>query len=40
MDAPIHQKMKILCIYSPSRCCKPVWVSFFYWTQRKIFWRM
>jgi len=25
--------------YSPSSCCKPVWVSFFCWTQRKIFWR-
>jgi len=26
-------------IYSPSSCCKPVWVSFFCWTQRKVFWR-
>jgi len=25
-------------IYSHSSCCKPVWVSFFCWTQRKIFW--
>jgi len=24
---------------SPSSCCKPVWVSFFYWTQSNIFWR-
>jgi len=26
-------------IYSPLSCCKPVGVSFFCWTQRKIFWR-
>jgi len=26
-------------IYSLSSCFKPVWVSFFCWTQRKIFWR-
>ncbi len=27
-------------IYSPSISSKPVWMSLFYWTQRKICWRM
>ena len=27
-------------IYSPSSCFKPVCISFFCWTQKKIFWRM
>ncbi len=27
-------------IYSPSSCSKPVWISLFCWTQKKIFWRM
>jgi len=27
-------------IYSPSTGFKPVWISIFCWTQRKIFWRM
>ncbi len=27
-------------IYSPSSRSKPVWMSLFCWTQRKIFWRM
>jgi len=27
-------------MYSPSCCSKFVWVSFFCWTQNKIFWRM
>ncbi len=27
-------------IYSPSSCSIPVWVSFFCWTQNKIFWKM
>ncbi len=27
-------------ISSPSCCSKPVWVSFFSWAQKKIFWRM
>ncbi len=27
-------------IYSPSSSSKPVWISLFCWTQRKIFWRM
>jgi len=36
----LNPKMKItLIIYSPSSCYKPVWVSFFCWGQRKIFWR-
>ncbi len=26
-------------IYSPSSSSKPVWISLFWWTQRKIFWR-
>jgi len=26
-------------IYSPSICFKPVWISFFCWTQKKISWR-
>ncbi len=26
-------------IYSPSSSSKPVWISLFCWTQRKIFWR-
>jgi len=34
----VQPKMKIS--YSPSSCFKPVWVSFFCWTQKKIFWRM
>ncbi len=25
-------------MHSPSSCFKPVWISFSYWTQRKIFW--
>ncbi len=32
--------MKIVIIYSPSSSSKPVWMSLFCWTQRKIFWRM
>jgi len=32
-------KLKVI-IYSPSSCFIPVWVSFFSWSQRKIFWRM
>jgi len=27
-------------IYSASCCFKPVWIPFFCWTQKKIFWRM
>jgi len=34
------QKGKICHHYSPSSCSKPVWISFFYWTHKKIFWRM
>ncbi len=29
-----------IIIYSPSGYYKPVWVSFFCWTQKKIFWRI
>ncbi len=32
----VHSKMKILSFTHP----KPVWMSLFCWTQRKIFWRM
>jgi len=38
----VHPKNeKSLIIYSPSTssCFRPVWVSFFCWTQKKIFWR-
>ncbi len=31
---------KLIIIHSPSSCSKHVWVSIFYWTQKKIFWRM
>jgi len=36
----VHPKMKNISIYSPSSFSKPAWVSFFFWTQKKIFWRM
>jgi len=36
---PKMMKMNSVIVYTPSSCCKPVWVSFFCWTQRKIFWR-
>ncbi len=29
-----------LIIYSPSSCSRPVWVSFFCYTQKKILWRI
>ncbi len=32
--------MKIYIIYSTFSCSKPVWVPFFCWAQKKIFWRM
>ncbi len=35
----VHPKMKIVIIYSPSSRSKPVWMSLFCRTQRKIFWR-
>ncbi len=36
----VHQKIEIsVIVYSPSRS-KPVWMSLFHWTQRKIFRRM
>jgi len=37
-DTP-HKNENYVIIFSPSSCCKPVWVSFFCRTQRKIFWR-
>jgi len=36
-DTPPKYESSVI-IYSPSSCCKPLSVSFF-WTQRKIFWR-
>jgi len=30
----------VVIIYSPSCCSKLVWLSFFGWTKKKIFWRM
>ncbi len=27
-------------IYSPSSCSDPLWISYFCWTQKKIFWRI
>ncbi len=36
----VHPKMKNSVIYSPSSSSKPLWMSLFCWTQRKIFWRM
>jgi len=27
-------------VYSPSSCSKPLWVSYFCWTKKKIFWRI
>jgi len=35
----LHPKMKILSSFTHPQVDKPVWVSFFCWTQRKIFWR-
>ncbi len=35
-----YQLLNFVIIYSPSCCSKPVWVSFFCWTQNMIFWRM
>jgi len=31
-------KIFIAIIFSPTSCSKPVWVSFFCWTQKKTFW--
>jgi len=37
----VHPNIKItVIIYSPSCHSKPVWLSFFCWTQNKIFWRI
>ncbi len=37
----VHPKNEnSVIIYSPSNSSKPVWMSLFCWTQRKIFWRM
>ncbi len=37
----VHPKNEnSVIIYSPSSSSKPVWMSLFCWTQRKIFWRM
>jgi len=36
----VHPKMKIVSSLTPSSCSKPEWISFFCWTQKKIFWRM
>ncbi len=35
----VHPKNSVI-IYSPTSSSKPVWMSLFCWTQRKIFWRM
>ncbi len=32
--------LHFVVIYSPSSSSKPAWMSFFCWTQTKIFWRM
>jgi len=32
--------MKIVASFSHRSCSKLVWVYFFCWTQKKIFWRM
>ncbi len=32
------KNLNSVIIYSPSSCSKPEWVSFFCWTQKKIFW--
>jgi len=34
------QNENSVIFYSPSSCFKPLWICFFCWTQRKIFWRM
>ncbi len=45
-DSLIHSTFKAMknensvIIYSPSSSSKPVWMSLFCWTQRKILWRM
>jgi len=36
----VYPKMKIVSIYSPSCCSKPLCVYLFCWTQRKLFGRM
>ncbi len=36
----VHTKNENSVIYSPSSSSKPLWMSLFCWTQRKIFWRM
>ncbi len=33
----VHPEMKIVIIYSPWSCSKPVWISFFCWKQNNIF---
>ncbi len=40
LKAILHTKMRIVMIYLSSSCSKPVWIDFFQWTQKKIFWRM
>ncbi len=39
MDSSPKNENSVI-IYSPSSSSKPVWMSLFCWTQRKIFWRM
>jgi len=40
MNYSFPYSLKNSDFYSPSRSSKPVWISFFWWTLGKIFWRM
>lgn len=36
----LKKRFKIIIIYSPSCCFKPVWLSFFFVTQNEKFWKL